>query len=77
MSEAGAPEELLTEFLVACPAYVLDARRDPPELEEVLDDLLVVDPLAVRRRAVKEHDLGSAPFGEAATAFLEAAGPHV
>lgn len=58
-------------------AYVLRGGWDPLNLDEVLDDLLVTDPQAGRRREVKTYYLGTSAPGQAAAPFLEAARPYV
>ena len=70
-------EDFLKEFPVARAAYVLHADSVPLGLGHFLDELLVHDPLASRRREVKQYYLGGFPADRYADAFLDAARPYV
>jgi hypothetical protein len=70
-------EHFLKEFPVARAAYVLHADSAPLELDGLLDELLVRDPLASRRHDVKQYYLGAFPPDRYADAFLDAARPYV
>lgn len=70
-------EDFLEEIPVARAAYVIDADSVPLRLRQILDDLLVHDPLGSRRRAVKEYYLGAFPADHPGGAFLDAARPYV
>jgi hypothetical protein len=70
-------EDFLKEIPVARAAYVVHADLVPLELQQVLDDLLVHDPLASRRREMKEYYLGTFPAEHYGDAFLDAARPYV
>ena len=74
---SGPGEDLLEELPVARAGYVLSARTGLDDLEQVLEDLLVADPLASGRSSLRDYYLGPTRDQEADQAFLDAARPYV
>jgi hypothetical protein len=67
--------ELISEFSVARAAYILDPRSS--SWEPVLDDLLMHDPGAARRRELKTYYLGAIPADRYTDAFLDEARKYI
>jgi hypothetical protein len=67
----GAGDEFVKEFPLARAAYVLDSQGS--NLDTVLEQLLVTDPLAEERRAMKQYYLGDFPVEAYAHGFIDAA----
>jgi hypothetical protein len=77
MQSYVSAEDFIKEVPVARAAYVLHADSVPLEVDRLLDDLLLHDPLAARRREVKEYYLGAFRPSHYADAFRDAARPYV
>ena len=68
-------EKLVAQAPVAVAAYVLAG--DLNNLEQVLDDLLRVDPLAPQRARTRDYYLGDFAAGDPAAPFLDAVRRHL